>query len=179
MNIATCTYFIKDGKVLLPRQIEKIIGRKGYGGKLKNGQTIRSNAIEEIGEESGLKKELRINPEENGGIIVKESDLQPIAFIDFYNGDKQTAPFGNPSFRVYFFLCTEFSGIPIATKEMVDPKWYSLDQIPLDELVKGDPVFVPRILNQVPLKGHIRRSNDWSSVLENTLKEYTLESLNF
>lgn len=176
---ATCTYFIRDGKVLLAKQIEKVIGRKGYGGKIKPGQSIRGNAIEETAEESGGKKEFRVDPDQEGGIVFKEEDLEPIAFIDFYNGDETEVPYGTPSFKVYFFLCLKFSGEAIDTKEMIDPQYYALDDLPIDELVKGDELFVPQMLEGIPLSGHIRRTSDWSKVLENTVTECDPRSLNF
>jgi len=40
MKEATCVYLIKPGFVLMADQQAKIVGTKGYGGKIKSGQTI-------------------------------------------------------------------------------------------------------------------------------------------
>ena len=179
MKTATCVYLIResDNTVLLAKQVAKIIGRKGYGGKIEAQQTIRSNAVDETAQESGVIKELRVYPEQDGGVLIKEEDLIPIGLVDFYNG--ADVPFGDPNFRVYFFLCKKFSGVPIDTTEMIDPQWYLIDQLPIEELVPGDEYFVPTMLKGIAVSGYIRRTEDWTSILEHTVKECSPNSLDF
>jgi hypothetical protein len=163
MKIATCTYLLQGDYVRMAYQVSKIIGFKGYGGKLKFGQTIRQNAVEEIWEETGGDDNLRINKDIWGGIHVRPEWLKPIGLIDFYNGAE--VPFGDPSFRVYFFTCRRYMGTAVDTTEMKNHQLFHIHHLPLDKLVKGDPLFIPDMLIGKPLEGWIRRTEDFSEVI--------------
>jgi len=162
MKIATCVYIIENGYVQMANQQKAIIGFKGYGGKIKPGQTLRQNVVEEVWEETGGVPSLRLNPDEEGGIHLREEWLQPIGLIDFYNGTEEEVPFGDPSFRVYFFLCKRKLGKAVDTLEMRDHQLFNVHYPPIDRMVKGDEVFVPKILLNIPVTGWIRRNEDWS-----------------
>jgi 8-oxo-dGTP pyrophosphatase MutT (NUDIX family) len=181
MKIATCVYIIQGAYAQMANQQKTIIGFKGYGGKVKPGQTLRQNLVEEVWEETGGVPELRVDPEEEGGIHLREEWLTPIGSIDFYNGPEEEVPFEDPSFRVYFFLSKQKLGKAVDTIEMKDHQLFSIHHPPIDRMVKGDEVFVPKILLGIPVTGWIRRNADWSvhsmSLLEG--KQCPSKSLNF
>jgi hypothetical protein len=179
MKIATCVYLLhnNDNYVQMAQQQRKILGFKGYGGVVEEDQTIRGNAVQELWEETGGKKELRINPDQEGGIFTREELLIPAACIDFYNGEDVLE--GYPSFRVYFFLCRRFAGKAIDTVEMKHHQLFHVRNLPIDRLVKGDELFIPRLLSGICLTGSVRRSADWSTIIADGLKEVSQKDLCF
>lgn len=167
MKKATVTHIIKGTKTLMGDQQAKIVGTKGYGGIIENGESWQQNAVREVGEETGKDKNRRLNPEQEGGITIYADKLKPVAVIDFYNGNEEEVPFGDPSIRVLFCTTTDFEGTAIATHEMHNPDWYEFvhRKLPEHKLPKGDEVFIYRVLNQIPTKGWVRRTKDWSRVI--------------
>ncbi len=178
MKIATCTYLIKDGYVQMGYQNSVIIGLKGYGGKVENGQTIRQNAVEEIWEETGGVPEFRVNKEEDGGIHIRPEWLEPAGLIDFYNDCEEGTQLRDPSFRVYFFLCHKSMGKAVDTIEMRDHQLFNINYPPIDQMVKGDREFIPQMLQGTCLTGWVRRDKDWNTI-GSFLKKCMKESLNF
>ncbi len=178
MKKATCVYFVDriKNQVLMADQQFKIVGTKGYGGKIKPGQTPQESTVEEVGEESGTKKEFRINPDQEGGIVFDPKDLEPVGVIDFYNGPADSVPFGEPSFRVLFYICETFSGTPIDTVEMRNPCMYDIENLP-STLVPGDERFLYDFLHRRYKKGYMRRTEDWKEIIECELHNCTLEDL--
>ncbi len=179
MKRATATHFINKSlnTVLLAYQREKVIGLKGFGGKIKPGQTPWQNAVIEVSEETGGVKEKRINPEEEGGIVFDPQDLVPVALIDFYNGTDEEVPFGKPSFRVLFYNCYKFSGRAIDTEEMYDAWYYPIDGIPKEKLPIGDEEFLQPILEGNLTRGWMRRTADFKTVLGSHFEPAVIEDL--
>lgn len=101
----------------------------------------------------------------------------PVGLFDFYNGSDIEVPLGDPSFRVIFYICEKFSGKAIDTIEMRNPQFYTLDNLPLEKMIKGDPDFVPQLLNGRHLKGMVRRTSDWQGILESVIEECNVEDL--
>lgn len=154
----------------------KIVGTKGYGGKIEDGQTPQESTKEEVCQESGKIKEFRINPDEEGGIEFDIKDLEPVGVIDFYNGPEDQVPFGDPSFRVLFYVCEKFSGKAIDTVEMRNPQMYDIDNLP-STLVPGDTLFIHDFLAKRYKKGYVRRSVDWKEILEHDLTDCSIGDL--
>lgn len=179
MKEATCVYLVKDGYVQMAEQTSIIVGLKGYGGKITQEQTPRSNAVEEVWQETGGVPELRIHPEQDGGIHIREEWLHPVGLIDFYNGTEEEAPFGDPTFRVYFFLCFQWKGVAIDTIEMKDHQLFNINCLPFERMVHGDAYIIPRMLQNIPLEGYFRRSADFTTVITNAVYECTNKSLSF
>lgn len=177
MKIATCVYLIKDGYVQMGYQNSFIVGFKGYGGKVEN-QTIRQNAVQEVWEETGGVPEFRIDRDEKGGIQIREEWLEPAGLIDFYNGSEEEFPLGDPSFRVYFFLCRDSSGKAVDTIEMKDHQLFNIHNPPIDKMVKGDGDFIPTMLLGTCITGWVRRDKEWNTICS-SLKECLPENLNF
>jgi hypothetical protein len=167
MKRATATHFINKSlnSVLLAYQQKKVIGLKGYGGKIEEGETPQDSVTREVFEEAG------------GGIIFDPADLVPVGLIDFYNGTEEEVPLGNPSFRVLFYNCYKFRGNAVSTEEMKDPWFYLFDSIPIEELVKGDELFLLSLLREELTKGWIRRTTDFRTVLGSHFEPATIEDL--
>lgn len=178
MELATCVHFINSlHSVLLADQQTKIVGTKGYGGKLKDKEDPRKGSLREVKQETGYYKKYRINYFEDGGITFELKDLMPVAVIDFYNGTEEEVPFGTPSFRVLFYNCYIFKGRAVSTKEMRDPWFYPIDNLPTTELPLGDEHFLHDILNCVLTKGWMRRTKDFKTVLGYQFEPANVEDL--
>jgi hypothetical protein len=180
MKIATCIYLLHsdDRYVQMAQQQRTILGFKGYGGKVKPGQSIKGNAVEELWEETGGIPELRLNKEKEGGIFTREELLIPVGFIDFYNG--LSVPFGDPSFRVHFFICRRFAGHAVDTVEMQNHQLFSVSGLySLTKMVKGDELIIPQMLTGQCIKGDVRRTEDWSRIVEVNLEEVAPSDLDF
>ncbi len=175
MKKATVTHIIKNNTTLMADQQAKVVGTKGYGGIIENGETWQENAVREVGEETGGSKEKRINPDEEGGITIYADKLEPVAVIDFYNGED--VPFGEPSIRVLFCRTFDFNRKAIDTVEMLNPYWYDNDHLPFEKMIKGDDLIVPSVLAGIPIKGWVRRTKDWMTVIEYEIKPCSVEDL--
>jgi len=124
--IATLTHIIKNNKILLIRK-KKGLGKglmNAPGGKVEEGEDIRSTAIREVKEELG--------------ITVQR--IVPMVILIFYFGYKD-----EPDWIVYVFKCDEFKGNPRPSDE-VDPFWVSLNEIPYDDMWKDDKIWLPLFL---------------------------------
>lgn len=179
MKISTCIYLLHsdDRYVQMAEQQRTILGYKGYGGKVV-GQTIRQNAVEEIWQETGGVPELRINKDQEGGIFTREELLIPAGLIDFYNG--LSVPYGDPNFRVYFFICRRFAGHAVDTVEMQNHQLFSVSGLcNLTRMVKGDELYIPQMLTGQRIKGEVRRTEDWSRIVEANLEEVSPSDLDF
>ncbi len=167
---ATCVYLTRrvegKGEVLMGDQQRIIVGTKGYGGKIKPGQTATQNIVEETGEETGKVKEFRINKNEEGGIDISLDGLHHVGTIDFYNGTETEIPFGKPSFRVHFFICSTFSGKPIDTIEMRNHQWYPIDNLPFEKMIIGDELILKPIFQGQTVVGWMRRTSDLSTLID-------------
>ncbi len=179
MKKATCVHFIDRAAntVLFAEQQFKIIGLKGYGGKIEDGESAGDCTVREVMDESGGNKKFRTNPDEEGGIVFDPKDLIPVGCIDFYNGSEEEVPFGDPSFRVLFYNCYVFSGKAIDTVEMRNPQFYPINNLPFEKMVKGDEEFIKPLLEGVCTTGMIRRSSDWKTILQKELDECSVEDL--
>lgn len=172
MKEATCVYLFRKvegkGEVLLADQQRGIVRnkKKGYGGKIEQGQSKTENVIEETWGETGGIKELRISKNEEGGIKITTHGLHYVGMVDFYNGTEAEVPFGDPSFRVHFFTCSNFSGTPIDTIEMQNHQWYPVNNPPWDKMVIGDDIFLKPIFNGQTSVGWMRRTSDLSKVID-------------
>jgi 8-oxo-dGTP diphosphatase/2-hydroxy-dATP diphosphatase len=98
----------------------------GFGGKVKQGETLEEAAIREAYEESGL--------------IVET--CSKVGIVDF--GESYLL-------RMHIYLCTSWSGQPIETEEM-SPSWYPLDQLPYDAMWKDDKYWLPFLLKGQKIK---------------------------
>lgn len=150
--MATLVYPVTDTQVLLARK-QKHIGRgywNGYGGGIEpTDASIEAAALRELAEESG-------------GFVGTPEGLQRVAIVDFHNRKHNGEQF---TCRVYVYLLTMWTGKPTSTPEMQEPTWFPKNQLPLDELMLADPVWLPPVLN-----GKIVYAQAWYGPEQKTLE---------
>lgn len=73
-----------------------------------------------------------------------KKDLGKIAIVDFHNTKSDGETF---VCRVHFFLVYEWVGKPKETREMVTPTWFSIDNLPLEEMMPADEYWLPIALS--------------------------------
>ncbi len=170
MKKASCVYCIDAArnKVLMAEQQYKIIGLKGYGGGFdpeRGDKTMEDCAGRELDEE--------------GCIPIKKEKLELVGRMAFYNGPVEEVPDGEPSFEVWFYRYFDFLGTAVSTDEMKNPDWYDIDNLPIEEMIVGDDLFIPQILRGELIKGWIRRTKDLKQVIDYHLEPCTIEDLAF
>ena len=122
--------FIRRGNSVLLGMKKVRFGKgylNGFGGRVKEGETIRAGAIRETAEESGL--------------IVASADLTKAAVIKCYFADK-------PEFDrvLHVFIAFGFKGEPKESDEMTDLRWYPVSKIPLERMWPADRYWLPQVL---------------------------------
>lgn len=167
----------KNNKTLMAWQQRKVVGLKGFGGVIEEGEDPRVSACREVLEETGGVAEKCINHKQHGGIIILPENLEPIALIDFYNGTEEEVPFGNPNFRVLCYRTFVWSGTPFPTIEMFNPDWYNIFNLPFEDMIVGDSLFIPSVILGTPIRGYIRRTSDWKKVIDHDINPCTLSDL--
>ncbi len=107
----------------------------GFGGKLKEGETIESAAKREIFEETGI----TAHDIEKRGVIEFEFSPQ--------SGQKNAG-----ILEVHVFQVRGFTGTPEESEEM-KPQWFSVDEIPYDTMWPDDIHWLPLFLAGKRFKG--------------------------
>lgn len=107
----------------------------GFGGKIKQGETVLQATMRELEEESGIQ--------------VEEKQLEHVGMIDFIFP-------ASPQLRhdVHIFLVRTWWGEPIETEEM-KPQWFQLSNIPYDAMWQDDIYWLPRVLAGKIIKGTV------------------------
>ena len=127
---ATICFVVADGAILLGRK------KRGFGqglwnvpgGKVEAGEGIEQAAIRETREEVGI----------------SPTALRKAAVLDFYFPE---APARKEwSQRVHVFLVDDWEGEVIESDEMV-PAWFSLNEIPYDQMWEDDVYWLPALLD--------------------------------
>jgi len=106
----------------------------GYGGKVKEGESVAQAMIRELKEESGLD--------------VTNENLIKVCEFDFYFPHK-------PEFNqtVHVFLVEKYSGEPVETEEMAF-QWFGLNEIPYGKMWDDDKYWLDRIVKGEKLSGY-------------------------
>ena len=144
---ATLLLTIKNDQILLMRKKRGLGAGKinGPGGKIEPGETIKECIIRETQEELCITP---INP-----VFIGENLFQ---FTDGY------------SIHVHTFIASDYTGEPAETDEAI-PLWFSLDNIPYDEMWEDDKYWVPLALQRQTFVGRYLFDND-------NMLDYSLES---
>jgi 8-oxo-dGTP diphosphatase/2-hydroxy-dATP diphosphatase len=151
----TNMYIVKDNKVLLGLKRRGFGAGKwnGFGGKLKEDETIEEAALRECNEECGL-------------IPTK---YYKAGIIDF-----------GESYQMidHVYICTSFVGTPFETEEMT-PKWFSFDEIPYDSMWADDIYWLPILLSGKKFKATFIFENDTdlTGTNENRVISYSLKEV--
>lgn len=128
---ATLTFVIKDDKILLIRKKRGLGAGKinGPGGRVEPGETPLQCAVREVEEELKITP---LNMQFHGECLFQ--------FVDGY------------SIHVHAYSATDYSGTPEETDEAI-PLWFSLDEIPYDEMWEDDHIWLPLLLKGQSFKG--------------------------
>jgi 8-oxo-dGTP diphosphatase len=104
----------------------------GYGGKVQEGEQVEEAARRELREESG--------------ILASPADLEKVAVIDFFDGDRHI-------FECHAFFISQWSGEFQESEEMAYPESYNRLQLPLDQMWKADKEWLPLICAGKKIRG--------------------------
>ena len=145
------------GRVLLGR---KKRGRgkdkwNGFGGKIEPGETMRQCAVRELQEECGL--------------VAAPEDLELVADLYF---DQPSDPRWSHGGMVYFVR--NWQGTVTMSEEM-QPRWFSLSELPYDAMWEADKVWLPILLAGKQLRGTILFDEDGDHVLSSVFREVHLD----
>lgn len=129
----TLVFLVKDRKVLLAMKKRGFgAGRwNGLGGKLDPSETV----------ETAMKREAQ---EEAGVMPTQYLKMAEIIFTEFDAGNKV-------QHLVDVYICGEWDGEPRESEEMA-PKWFDIDNLPLDDMWDDDKYWLGRILAGEKLK---------------------------
>ena len=121
-----------DHKVLLAPKLQKIgVGfLNGYGGRIKKEETPEEAAVREFTEESKAQVNLW--------------HLEKVALADFHNRAADGEEF---TVIVHVYVAKTWYGCPQATKEMGNPRWYSIRSLPINRVMPADRHWLPRALS--------------------------------
>ncbi len=150
-KVMTNGYILEGDKILLGLKKEGFgAGRwNGFGGKLKEGETIPQAVAREFEEECCVK------------VLASEQ----FGKIDFTWDNKPTV------LEVHFYRILKYSGTPTETDEM-KPQWFNVKDIPYKEMWNDDPYWMPLFLKGKKVSGKIL-FNEKDEVLKADLKEVT------
>lgn len=124
------------------------VGRwNGFGGKLKEGESLEDAARREL--------------EEEAGILAK--DLTEVGTLDF------SWPSNAGILEVHIFRIHDFEGEPVESEEMA-PKWFDVSEIPYDAMWADDKHWLPLFLAGKKFSGHFH-FDDADGILDYNLVE--------
>lgn len=103
----------------------------GVGGKLEPNETISQAMIRECQEEIG------VTPK----IFSKRAE---VIFNENHQGTRELL-------HVHVFIAEKWEGDPIESDEMA-PRWFTIDEIPYDNMWADDPYWLPQVLAGKQLK---------------------------
>jgi len=133
MKTYTLGFLFKDNKIILAKKKRKIGAGKwnGYGGRIEQGESKFECLKREFAEESSVE--------------LKEQDCEELGYVDFV--------LDGFDLRVYMYHIHSFSGYPIETEEMGEPREFDLGKLPYDEMMVGDDKFIPLIIERKKFTG--------------------------
>lgn len=129
----TLTIIQQNDRVLLGMKKRGFgVGRwNGFGGKVGEGETIETAAWRELSEEAGIR-----------ALALKKLGILEFSFVD-KPGEKLI---------VHVFKTSDYSGEPSESEEM-RPQWFTVNEIPYEEMWSSDVHWLPLLLADKPFKG--------------------------
>ncbi len=144
MKLSTLCFCVRDDSVLLAMKKRGFgVGKwNGYGGKVADQESPRIAAARELKEESSLS--------------VSEQALEQVALVRFYFD-------GSQLFECHVFLARDWEGEPSESEEM-KPHWFSVSQLPFEEMWVAGRKWVPLILAGKKLEAEVNFNTDGRKV---------------
>ena len=102
----------------------------GFGGKVKEGESVEGAMRREIREEAGIEVE----------------DLNKVGIIEFHLENI------NEIHEVHVFKVENFKG-EVSESEEMRPQWFNVDEIPFDKMWPDDLYWIPLFLKGKKFKG--------------------------
>lgn len=135
----------KEDKILLALKKRGFGSGKynGVGGKLEGTETPEEAMLRET------KEEINVIPTEYEKMGVVE-------FYEYYNGEKQYLKF-------HLYIVTKWDGEESETEEM-KPFWFSIDEIPYNEMFKDDTYWLPLILEGKKINAKFEFDKNWNLI---------------
>lgn len=151
MRVMTLLIIYQKPRLLLAMKKRGFgVGRwNGYGGKVRENETVEDAVHRELVEESG-------------GLKVLNPKKQAIFQFNFPHKPEIDC-------EVHVFKATEFNGEPQETEEM-KPKWFDESEIPFNEMWSDDEIWLPLFLDDRILKGEFY-FDDKDNIIDYSLKE--------
>ncbi|MBI1984781.1 MAG: 8-oxo-dGTP diphosphatase [Candidatus Wildermuthbacteria bacterium] len=119
----------------------------GFGGKIKEGETIEAAAKRELQEEAGI----------------EVKTLAEAGILDFEFE-------GNPEIlEVHVFKGQDIMGEPLESEEM-EPKWFHIDEIPFEDMWPDDKHWLPLLFGGKKFRGRFLFGEE-DSILDMALQE--------
>jgi 8-oxo-dGTP diphosphatase/2-hydroxy-dATP diphosphatase len=131
-RILTLCIIHKDSKILLGMKKREFGAGfwNGFGGKVKEGESIEEAAKREIKEEIGV---VPLDLKKMGNFKIQ------------FKGEPEIL-------EVHVFSCSNFEGEIKETEEMA-PKWFKIEEIPFDQMWPDDKYWLPLLLEGKNFRG--------------------------
>lgn len=153
MKPTTLVFVLRnDGEVLLGRKRRGFGAGKwnGFGGKVRDGETLTACAVRELVEETGL--------------AADPADLEWAGELQFRFAEHSETDHPARIYRLY-----RVTGEPQMTEEM-EPRWFLPSEVPYDEMWAADRNWVPRVLAGERIAGEVVFAADGETVLSQRLR---------
>ena len=121
----------------------------GVGGKIEGTETPEAAMLRETKEEIG------VTP-------IQYEKVGVVSFDEFYKDEKVNLIF-------HLYMVTEWEGTPVESEEM-QPKWFSIDSIPYNQMLPDDKYWLPLILEGKKIDAYFDFDEEWN-LLSKDIKE--------
>ena len=157
MKDTTLCFLVKEKTILLGFKKRGFGEGKynGFGGKVKEGESIEEATIRELEEEAGVK--------------VKFEDLKKIDMLKFFFPH---TPEGKTwDNLMHMFIVERWEGEPKESEEM-SVHWLEKDNLPFDKMWNDDSYWMPLLLAGKKFEGEFTFGED-----NNTVTNYTIDEV--
>lgn len=139
----------RNNQVLLAQKNKNFGAGKynGIGGKIKDNETIEEAMIRETQEE------INVTP-------IKYEKFGLIEFDEYYNGNKQ-------NIIVHFYMVDDWLGTPCESEEMVNLKWFDVNNIPYEKMFPDDKYWLPLVLAGKKINAYFQFDENWNLLTKN------------